>query len=187
MASTPLPGSVVAVLKTEHEWIVEALELLEGVTRRIHHNEWLEPEAVLGLVAFLQNFADRCHHAKEEEVLFPVLLRAGAADAGVRLASVAAEHDQARRLLRTMDQHATSVGEKEGADRFGHAAHAYAALIRKHITMENEVLFPLAEQLLGGEAANVLAAFELYEAHAVGDHAASRFRAALDDLRLRLG
>lgn len=176
-----------ALLIKEHEWIVEALELLERVTQRVQSQEHVEGVQLLGLVSFLQTFADQCHHAKEEDVLFPVLLKAGVVEEGLRLAPLAAEHDQARRLLKTMAQHAGAVSHVEGASgRFVHAAHAYGALIRDHIAMENELLFPLAERLLGDDVAKVLAAFDLYESHAVGEHAPTRFRLQLDSLREQL-
>lgn len=178
------PGNAVtAVLVREHGWICEALELLEQVVGRLNAGTPVEVGHLLGLVSFFREFADRCHHAKEEDVLFPVLLEAGVLEAGSPLAPVANEHEQGRRLVRTLEQHAVDAGKSaEARDRFVHAALAYVALLRDHITHENEVLFPLADELLGEDVTRIVAAFDLYESHAVGENAAARFRAQLDAL-----
>ncbi len=189
MASPPReptsePGSAVtAVLMREHEWILEAVHLLERLVGQLTAGKRVEVGVLLGLVTFFREFSDRCHHAKEEDVLFPVLLEAGVVEAGSPLAPVTNEHEQARRLVRTLEQHAADAGTSaEARDRFVHAALAFAALLRDHITHENEVLFPLADELLGDDATRIVSAFDLYEFQAVGENAGPRFRAQLDAL-----
>ncbi|MGC9117069.1 MAG: hemerythrin domain-containing protein [Conexivisphaera sp.] len=82
---------------------------------------------------FLERCADGCHHAKEELVLFPALVRLGIGeDALVELALE--QHGAARRLL-------AEIRESRSAG----AAARYAELIRKHVEMEDSVTYAVAE------------------------------------------
>ena len=130
-------GAATADLRDEHEVILQALAVLERVAHRLAGERTVNEPALADLVQFLQTFADRCHHAKEEDQLFPALRAKGAGDA---LAVFREEHEEGRGYLRTL---------ATGASRAARAAAArhYVSLLRSHIERENEVLFPMADGL----------------------------------------
>jgi len=64
-------------LKNDHEAILFALGILESIGIKISEGEKLIAADILALIDFLREFADTCHHGKEEEILFPALEVAG--------------------------------------------------------------------------------------------------------------
>jgi hemerythrin-like domain-containing protein len=126
------------VLRDEHRVILRALELVE---RAIAPADG--PVADLwwtDLVAWLRAFADENHHAKEEQALFPALVKAGVPVEGGPVGVMLDEHAQGRALVAAM------AGAR-GAARVA-AARQYIALLRAHIDKENDVLFPLADAVV---------------------------------------
>jgi hemerythrin-like domain-containing protein len=128
------------ILRDEHQVILRALLTLEVAARRLGA-DGAPPEGVwAGLIGWLQAFADRNHHAKEEQALFPVLIKAGVPAEGGPIAVMLEEHAEGRALLARM--HAGEPIHRAAA------AHRYIRLLRDHIDKENEVLFPLADAVL---------------------------------------
>lgn len=65
------------LLKAEHRRIEAALDRLERLADQGSLTGALDWPAAREVVDFLQAFADRCHHGKEEGILFPLLARRG--------------------------------------------------------------------------------------------------------------
>jgi len=125
------------VLRDEHRVILRALDLLEraiGPGVAIADGWW---EAA---VAWLRAFADRNHHAKEEESLFPAMVKAGVPSEGGPIAVMLDEHAQGRALI-------AAIADRVGTARAA-AARDYVDLLRAHIDKENDVLFPLADAVI---------------------------------------
>ncbi len=144
------------VLREEHVVILRALTLLEHFGERLEAGELVDQQELAWLRAFFCIFADRCHHGKEEQHLFPALERRGITREGGPLGVMLQEHEEGRALLGAM---------AEGNDRrTAEAIRAYVRLLRVHIDKENGVLLPLAEQVLSEEEQRELAqAFEQVE------------------------
>ena len=153
--TTPTPhahheaASPIAMLGLEHEVILRALALLERLGQSLESRVTVDRSPLSWLIDFFRTFADRCHHGKEEEHLFPALEAHGIPKDGGPLAVMRAEHEEGRALIRAM---------VEGDDRqIAGAIRGYVALLRTHIDKENSVLFPLAERLLSEEEQRALA------------------------------
>jgi hemerythrin-like domain-containing protein len=160
-AATAVAGPATADLRHEHEVILQALALLERIGDRLAAGEPLSESTLTDLVQFLQTFADRCHHGKEEGQLFPAMRAKGAGDVlGVFLE----EHEEGRRYLRIL------ASDASPAERAA-AARRYAAMLQGHIERENEVLFPMADGLFTAEEHGALArAYEEVEHRVEGGH-----------------
>ncbi|MEI6211620.1 MAG: hemerythrin domain-containing protein [bacterium] len=91
------------------------------------------------LLAFVRNFADRLHHAKEEDLLFPLF-----EDAGEIIAAMRAEHEVGRGHVRAA---AAALAAGDAAAVATHL-HAYAALLTEHIRKEDEILYPWMDRAL---------------------------------------
>lgn len=90
-------------------------------------------QVVAGVLDFIRQYADRFHHAKEEDILFRFF------DAGSDILKVMRlEHETGRGHVR-----AASVALDEG-DATGLAGHltAYGDLLAEHIRKEDEILYP---------------------------------------------
>ncbi len=161
-----------AALRHEHEVILRAVGLLERLAPQVAAGAPGVRPTLGRLVEFFQTFADRCHHAKEEQHLFPALERRGIPRDGGPVGVMLAEHEEGRRLLAAM------TGDDAAAA--GEAARAYAALLRGHIDKENSVLFPMAEHVLADEEQQaLLRAFEAIEDAVAGPGVHERLLAEL--------
>jgi hemerythrin-like domain-containing protein len=140
--------SPTTALREEHRVILRALALLEVAIERPAGTRDVPDEWWARLIRWLRAFADRNHHAKEERWLFPALAKAGMPAEGGPVAVMLAEHAEGRALVALM-------AEDPGRRRV--AARGYVDLLRSHIDKENDVLFPLAEALLGEDERRAVA------------------------------
>ena len=153
-------------LKQEHDAILFALDILDRMVARVDAGPPVDPQQVGSLLAFLHEFADSCHHGKEEGLLMPALLDAGIDRDAAPLRRMLDEHAQGRELVQRM--RAAALPMLRGAE-FAAAARAYAALLRGHIAHEHEVLFPLAEARLStAQLDNLFDAFAIHESEVIG-------------------
>ena len=132
-------------LKDEHQAILSSLRILDKFSAAVNEGLAPEPADLAALVGFLGDFAGRCHHGKEEEVLFPALYGVGLSEHSDPIAQILSEHLLGRDYVRDM-HHALSSGPDYLT--FAYAARGYSSLLRGHVRKEDSVLFPMAEKIL---------------------------------------
>lgn len=149
-------------LMAEHELIERGLVLLERAVARIDAGQPLPEGFLAWAVRFLQQFADKCHHAKEEDVFFPVLKRRGIPEQGGPIGVMLHEHVLGRECVSQMQ--AASQAQPFDARMFADAAKQYIPLLRQHIFKENNVLFRMAERVMSeADDADVTSRFSQVE------------------------
>ena len=153
-------------LRHEHEAILSALKILDRITAEIGKGSTPSKMDLSNFIGFLKEFADKCHHGKEEGMLFPALIAAGMPEKAGPIAVMLAEHAQGRDYIRQMD-HATVSGPDYVT--FAYAAQNYSRLLQEHIQKENNVLFPMAEDALDqSKLDQLLGSFEEHEEKVIG-------------------
>lgn len=171
-------------LKHEHEALLHALELLDHLSQRLRHPErgqTVDPQDLERLTGFFREFADRCHHGKEEDLLFPALGQAGLVPPDALQQALLDEHEQGRQALRAMQEQAATPGPG-----FADAAERYAGLLRRHIATENSQLLPWVDAQLGQPQLEALwQGFEAHEARVMGAGRHEALHALLGSLRGR--
>jgi len=97
---------------------------------------------------FFRRFADRCHHGKEEGLLFPALERKGFPREMGPIGVMLYEHDVGRSHVRSMAEALQRIqsGDRQARAAFCQHAQAYIDLLREHIYKEDNILFMMAEQ-----------------------------------------
>ena len=115
------------ILRDEHEAILKMLDVSERVVQQFDRGGKVRPEVLADLLEFFRVFADRCHHTKEEELLFPLLERKGIPREGGPVGVMLHEHEEGRALIKKLAEAAEAYREgKEGAAlRWSEAARAY--------------------------------------------------------------
>ena len=177
------------ILRHEHDAILNMLEATEEVARRLGNKEGVEPRILDDLVEFFRLFADRCHHGKEEDLLFPLLEKKGMPRGGGPIGVMLMEHDHGRDLVRQMSEAAEfyAKGNNDAGMRWAAAAFQYVPLLREHIAKENQVLFVMAERMLSSDEQRTLAqAFEKVEIEKMGAGTHERLHAMMDKLPTEL-
>jgi hemerythrin-like domain-containing protein len=134
------------VLKDEHRVIEKVLDAMERQLPRPIDAGFFRQS-----IDFLRNFADGCHHAKEENELFPVLESAGIPRDHGPIGCMLDEHEMGRTLIRSVAANldAAAKGDESAANALRDAATAYIYMLRQHILKEDQVLFVMAERALG--------------------------------------
>jgi len=145
-------------LVREHRLILSLLERLEALVDQALAAPRSPPAASLHEVLALLCLLDDLHHGKEEDWLLPALERAALPRGRVSLEVTLDEHMEARALLAELlfALGGLDLGQEVAAQDLANAAARYARLMRRHMINENEVLFPLAETTLPGEAKRAL-------------------------------
>jgi hemerythrin-like domain-containing protein len=130
------------------------LAMVENRSDKIEHFELV--------VNLIRKFADGLHHAKEENLLFPLLGEKGFSPEIGPVAVMLNEHEQGRNFVRAA---------LDGIDEFKNGKHGelqtiyenlgnYATLLQNHISKENNILFRMADQVLSDrEQQNLLVQF----------------------------
>jgi hemerythrin-like domain-containing protein len=175
----------IETLMSEHRLIEQVLDALVGFSEETGRRGTTEKEELSRFVTFLREFADACHHGKEEDVLFAAMVDHGFPREGGPIAVMLHEHTQGRALIRALDQKSKQEGEWSGEDRrqIAEASSGYAHLLRGHIHKEDAILYPMAEQHLPPEAMERVAAdCDRFEAERTGSGEHQRLHALAESL-----
>jgi hemerythrin-like domain-containing protein len=170
-------------LRNEHDAILSALGILDAMTAKLGGKHPPTGEDLLGFLGFLKEFADKCHHGKEEGILFPALTKAGIPEQGGPTGQMLAEHVEGRAFIKGME---AAIGASVDNRAFSEAAGGYSRLLRSHIEKENRVLFPTAERVLPApELDGIFERFEQHEETVIGHGRHEQLHALLKDLKRR--
>lgn len=178
---TTMMNKAIDDLMHEHGAILEALQVLKGMAKRLDEGGAVEEGDISDILGFLKLFADRCHHGKEEELLFPALVKVGLSENEGLLSVLLSEHQRGRELLRVMET--VSFPMLDPA-RFSSAVHGYNELLENHIRKENTLFFPMMQTLLTAHQFDEMAkAFDEFETSVMGEGRHEELHALLTKLR----
>jgi len=142
--------NITQTLVDEHRLILRMIALLEKNAPKTAAGEYTNWQFYLDGVDFIRNYADRFHHAKEEDVLFKALVDNGMPKDNSPVAAMLMEHDQGRNFVRVLEAAVHEADANNTGIYLAIAENAlgYAALLRDHIAKEDDILYPLAERVL---------------------------------------
>jgi hemerythrin-like domain-containing protein len=149
-------------LAAEHEYVKLVVGAMDDEVAYIERTGNIHTARVAQMIDFTRNFTDGDHHAKEEDLLFPLLEERSAAASGT-ISVLLSEHEAARDCIRAI---AEALPDAAGPDRERRAKAAaviaenlklYSYLLPLHIGKEDSVLFPLTEELLSVQEQEMLA------------------------------
>ena len=155
-------------LKGDHRVIEKVLAALERLAKAPEKSALEEWEKAID---FSRNFADKCHHLREERLLFPAMERHGIPREGGPIGMMLMEHEAGRVYVRSMAAAVESAAQDPVAARttLRDAATAYVQLLRQHIQKEDEILFQMADGVLSAEEQKrLLRDFEEHELREIG-------------------
>ena|SRR5678815_5676098 len=157
----------VDLLMHEHRLIERVLDALTGYAESVERGVAPPVDDLARFVTWLRGYADAGHHAKEEDVLFVRMVACGISQDHGPIGVMLEQHEEGRRLVGLMADAASSgtAWTEAEARRVVRAANDYADLLREHIRIEDDVLYPMAEAQVPGAAWDAIAqAFDEIEA-----------------------
>lgn len=171
-------GKAIQDLRKEHDSILYVLQILDKMVA----SDTLDLDTKLRyygeVVYFLKIFADKCHHGKEENILFDELVSKGIHNENGPIGVMLSEHVQGREYVAQMNR---AVENKDVA-QFDQAAAQYANLLRHHIYKENNALFVMADNVLSEAEQNLMfEKFESREEDVIGHGVHERLHAMISD------
>lgn len=134
----------------EHRLIERAIATLEVGTVKLEAGKPVRPGFFLDATDFVRDFADGCHHKKEEDILFVSMASKGVPVQGGPIGVMLAEHEQGRMYNCGIREGVEKLqgGDSSGKIEIIQNGRGYAALLRQHIAKEDGILFPMAERVI---------------------------------------
>jgi hemerythrin-like domain-containing protein len=178
------------VLKNEHRAVERVLGVLTRAADRLDAQEQVPAQLFEDSLDFLRNFADKCHHGKEESALFPALARAGIPLDRGPIGVMLAEHEEGRHYISAMASALDGYrrGDEGAREALAQSARSYATLLAQHIQKEDSILFPMGDKVLSEAAQQELVAeFDRIEAEHIGPGVHERYHHMIDELDPKAG
>ncbi len=136
----------IKVLSEEHRIIEYVLDALENLAAEAKSKHSVDITVGRKVIFFLREFADQCHHGKEEEILFKWMrVRNIGIDAVEMLEE---EHVSGRSLVGRMNQTLNTFEQNQTIGTFVEDAYAFVAMLRDHIHKEDDGVFMMVDSHL---------------------------------------
>ncbi|MCM8810596.1 MAG: hemerythrin domain-containing protein [Candidatus Omnitrophica bacterium] len=153
------------VLKEEHEVIKVVLNVIEKICQKIKKGENIEVKDLEDIIDFIRTFADKCHHGKEEDLLFVEMEKSGVPKEGGPIEEMLEEHEKGRDYVRKLTEAIKKNDKKQILDN----ALGYVELLRQHIDKEDNILYMIADMHLSEEKQKeLIEKFEQVEEKKIG-------------------
>lgn len=143
----------IAVLHHEHTVLRTALRAMTLEANALLAGGAIRAEFWRRVVEFLEHFLDRCHHEKEEQILFPALERHGFGRERGPLAALRQEHLEGRRMVRVL---LDALNDRD-AGRLANTCLLFCRREELHVEREEAALLPMALEVLPEEERRALA------------------------------
>ncbi len=138
----------IQILNKEHENILSVADVIEKECNGIKSGKELDKDFFNKAVDFIENYTDKFHHSKEEDILFKELCKPEAEMHCNPVDQMLYEHDIGRNFVKGIKE-GIKKGDKE---KIVENALGYVQLIREHIFKEDNILYPMSESALNKES-----------------------------------
>jgi hemerythrin-like domain-containing protein len=170
-------------LEDEHGGIIIMLGVMKIVAKRLKDREEVKKEHLEKIVEFLSNFADKCHHGKEEGILFPEVVKVVSNLFMVN--ELLGEHKAGRDYIKGIAE-SLKYYNTGNPDAYHIATNieGYISLLIEHIRKENKLLFPIADKQIPDNVQLMIEEkFEILERDVIGEGKHEEYHGWLKDLK----
>jgi hemerythrin-like domain-containing protein len=177
---------IIDQLKEEHRSILLMLEVLEAICKKFEEGKKVNTDDINGMIEFIKIYADKSHHLKEEDILFPAMEVAGIPNEGGPIGVMLSEHTAGREFVRGMCEATEDFisGNLRASSNFISNARNYIQLLSAHIYKEDNILYPMAETRLSDEKQEeLLKEFETVDTQKIGLEKQKELIAILNKLK----
>lgn len=152
--------TIFAILEEEHQNILKVIKALIQECEKLETGKEIDQDFFKTVIDFIKGYADKFHHAKEEDILFIELSRDEAQMHCNPIEQMLYEHNLGRDFIKGL----TKAVEEKNKNKVIENAKAYGQLLKDHIFKEDNMLYRMADQALGHKAkAAILDKFQKIE------------------------
>ncbi len=146
------------MLEAEHRVIARVVGITPVLVERLEEGGVIEQDILKSIVEFMRIYADKCHHGKEEDLLYPALSDKGVPMQGCPIGALVADHVSGRSLVRHLSDFAEAYARNEPEAYIGliSSLRGIAALYPGHIWKEDYLLFPMTNKVMNPEELDTL-------------------------------
>jgi hemerythrin-like domain-containing protein len=142
-----MQSSLSELFIAEHDIILEAGDLIS-----LNRNLWKSRPAeykkkINQLLDFFSVYADKFHHHKEEEILFPAIIQNSETTGAAIVQELNEQHEEFRHLMQQILA-ALYLDDFASVQQF---LESYVSKLKDHIAVENNELFPMADAIFSGD------------------------------------
>ena len=170
----------------EHKAIKVMLSIMDRIAENINAGKGVDTNDVEKIVEFLKIFADKCHHGKEENSLFPALVTAGIPNEGGPVGVMLQEHVVGRGFIKDISTSTEKykTGSSDSMKLIADGLRNYTSLLQNHIGKEENILFKMADKVLAPQVQeSIYKQFEKIEEEVVGHGVHEQFHELLNQLK----
>jgi hemerythrin-like domain-containing protein len=140
----------VEILKREHRTVLLVAQAARRDLDVVGENHEIASDEAERLLRFFRYFTNSCHDPKEEDLLFTALHRRGMSWDDSPLRELVREHQEMRIVLDSAYDWLMLVraGDTTAMMPLVYDLKAYVDLLERHITAEEEAIFPVVQELL---------------------------------------
>jgi hemerythrin-like domain-containing protein len=138
------------VLHEEHEVLTRLLHALKAMRATMDRGERVPRMDLELALDVIENFAEKCHHAKEHKVVFPVLVTTSPTEGAFLAMRLDEAHRSGRRLAESLPALVDGVvaGEPAIRSQFARYLASYVAILEDQIRQEDGQLIPMMDEVL---------------------------------------
>lgn len=138
---------ITGVLADEHQNILKLIDFMLAECELVENGKEIDKGFFERAIDFIRNYADRYHHAKEEDILFKVMLENLEGMHCNPIPVMLDEHETGRHYVRGIEE---GLNESNKEKIVGNAR-GFGSLLQQHIFKEDNVLYPMAEEALNDQ------------------------------------
>lgn len=132
------------MLSEEHKNILQVIDAVFKECDELEKGKKLDVDFFKETIGFIRGYADKFHHAKEEDILFRELSKDDVEMHCNPMQQMLYEHDMGRGFVKDL-----KLGvELKDASAVIKNARAYGHLLQDHIFKEENILYPMANEIL---------------------------------------
>src|SRR3989338_2077730 len=146
-------GIPTKILSYEHKNILRVIDALLKECFALESGKEIDKDFFKKAIEFIRGYADKFHHAKEEDILFVELSKDGVQMHCNPTPQMLHEHELGRNFIGELE---AEIG-KNDKNKVIESARGYANLLKDHIFKEDNILYPMADEALSQEAQKIMA------------------------------
>src|SRR5512143_579351 len=154
-----MTNSPTEMLEAEHRFIAKVVSAAGLLADKLEAGQSIEAQVFQNVVEFMRLYADKCHHGKEEDLMFPLLAQRGVPMRGCPVEALMHEHVMGRALVQGLADAAEAwqKGDLPALENLIKNLRGITELYPNHIWKEDYLLFPMSNKVLSAEDQQALA------------------------------